>query len=112
MKNDFIKIKTNVDFLLELKHWQNYFPLNSFRTKGMEEIKNRIDEIFDIVFNNKTMIYLQQGYSNLRPFVDCYQEAIDFFKTENGERVSQVFSYFGYNYEVLKKQKGGYNLTK
>lgn len=96
-------IKTNEEFQAELD-----FCIDLFKEKdlsiGLIEIRNRLLEIFDIVRNGRIMIYFQIGYSYLRPFEDCYQDAIDFFKSTEGEKVKQVFFYFAYKYKVPKSQ--------
>jgi len=108
---NYIKIFSDKEFLAELDFCYNYF-LEKELSHGVQEIKKRIEDIYCIVYKQKTLFYNQQGYSYLRPFEDSYQDAIDFFKTNEGERVKQVFFYFGYKYHVPKKQLGGYNLDK
>lgn len=108
---NFIKITSDKEFLFELDFCYKYF-LEKELSPGVQEIKNRIDEIFYIVNKQKVMLYKQKGYSYLKPFEDSYQDAIDFFETEIGERVKQVFFYFGYNYKVPQDQLGGYNIDE
>jgi len=103
--NDF-SITTNKEFQAELDFCIDLLRKKEL-TQGLIEILNRLSEIFDIVRNGKIMIYYQVGYSFLRPFEDCYQDAIDFFKTAEGERVKQVFLYFAYHYKVPESQLGG-----
>jgi glycyl-tRNA synthetase beta subunit len=106
-----LKLKTNKEFIEELKFSHEYF-FNQDTSEGITEIKSRVNEITEIIHNKKIMLYNQEGYSYLRPFEDCYQDAIDFFNTDIGERVKQVFFYFGYKYKVPKSQMGGYNIDK
>ncbi len=95
-----LKLKTDESFKNELNFCHEYFHKLNNITVGVNEIKKRIDEIFDIVNSKRIMLYKQEGYSYLRPFEDSYQDAIDFLNSENGERVKQVFYYFGYKYKV------------
>lgn len=108
---NFIKIKSDEDFLNELNFCKDYF-VDKKLSQGVKEIKNWVDDIYDIVTNQKIMIYKQKGYSNLRPFEDSYQDAIDFFSTNMGERVKQILYYFSNNYIVPPSQLGGYNIDK
>ena len=108
---NFIKIKSDEEFINELDYCHNYFS-NKVLSQGILEIKNRLDEIFDIVNKQKVMLYKQKGYSYLRPFEDSFQDAIDFFGTSEGERIKQVFYYFSYNYKVSENQFGGYNIDE
>jgi len=107
-----IKIISDSEFVSELTFCHNYFSNKKTLGQGIFEIKNRLDEIFDIVNNQKIMLFYQRGYSYLRPFEDSYQDAIDFFETDEGERVKQVFYYFGYKYKVPESQLGGYNVDE
>lgn len=108
---NYIKIQTDKEFLTALEFCHDYF-FEKDLTTGIQEIKNRIDEIYSIVNKEQIMIYFQKGYSYLRPFEDSYQDAVDFFETEIGERVKQVFFYFGCKYQVPPTQLGGYNIDK
>lgn len=105
-------VKDDDQFKNELENLICFFESSNEKSKlkeGMKSIYERLIEIKGIVFNKKILYYKQEGYSYLRPFEDCYQDAIDFFQTSEGKRTIDLLNYFGYNYKISAEQLGGYN---
>lgn len=91
------KIKNDNEFINELNAL-----INSFKSKelseGLEAILQRLEDIYDIVHKKKNLLYNQEKYSFIGGFEDVYQDAVDFFKTPEGEKVIDVLHYFAYAY--------------
>lgn len=91
------KIKNTEQLKVEVLRLTKLYSLDSFYPKGQLMILETLHKIRDPIFNDKPVDHKKQ-YGYLLHYLE-YPGSNEFFKTEDGKAIIEVFFYFAYKWE-------------